>query len=596
MVETADAAVGVEQERLQARQAAWAITVSLAVSAWMAAVSISGAPAWLVAGWLAASVLGIVATAPALPALKTLQAAQLAPATRIQHLGAAVNGLLSGAAATLFLPLLSWPARAALSLAACAGLAGAIVEPARQGSAFRLQLACCAGQFALAWWQLAEPGARTVAWAFVGFSLLAAIVSSLHARQNREVLAASVANRRLAASLAAARDAALAADRAKSHFIAAASHDLRQPAAALALNASLLARSVHDPALTPALDGLQRSVGALNELLEQLLDLSRLDAGRVEIASRPVWVDQMLDDLAREFGPQADAQSLQLRVRHGRCMAELDAPLVMRALRNLIDNALSHTTRGGITISARVAGGLEISVSDTGCGIAPAHQRRIFDEHFQIGNPSRQRGHGLGLGLAIVRRIASLHDASVSVRSAPGRGSRFTLRFRSAAVNTAEPHDLPRSSTTAPRPAPQASTLANDEALHTRLDRHRADLQARRLLLVEDDELLAEALSAWLIRSGFEVERVTNADEAAEALSRPHALSVVISDFRLPGPSDGLAVLAQARARHPRALSILLTAEIDPALGAQCERLGVTRMRKPVDPEWLKAWLARRLG
>src|SRR5690606_4093201 len=191
----------------------------------------------------ATSVLGIAAAALAVPALRRLHPHQFGAAARLQHLGAAINGLLSGGAATLFLPLLSWPSRTALSLAACAGLAGAMLEPARQGSAFRLQLVCCAGQFTLAWWQLDEPGARTVAWAFVGFSVLAALVSSLYARQNVRVLATSLENRRLAESLAVARDEALAADRAKSHFIAAASHDLRQPAAALALNASLLRHS-----------------------------------------------------------------------------------------------------------------------------------------------------------------------------------------------------------------------------------------------------------------------------------------------------------------------------------------------------------------
>ena len=590
MVDAVDAEVGIERERLQARQAGWAIAGALGVACWMAAVAVSAAPPGLVAAWFAASAFGIAAAALAVPALRRLHPGQLGAAGRLQHLGAAVNGLLSGAAATLFLPLLSWPSRTALSLAACAGLAGAIVEPARQGSAFRLQLACCAGQFTLAWWQLDEPGARVVAWAFVGFSVLAALVSSIHARQNATVLATSLENHRLASTLAGARDEAVAANQAKSHFIAAASHDLRQPAAALALNASLLRHSVHDPSLTPALDGLQRSVAALNELLEQLLDLSRLDAGKVAVEPRPTEVDEMLDELAAEFAPQARALALQFRVRHCGAMADLDRVLVMRALRNLLDNALTHTARGGITLSARLAGGLEISVTDSGSGIAPEHQRRIFDEHFQVGNASRQRGQGLGMGLSIVRRIASLHDARITLHSTPGRGSRFTLLFCSASVRPAD-GDRPPSTHAAALPAEAAG-----DARRTPQPGNRPAPGQRRLLLVEDDELLADALAIWLAGIGFDVTRHADGRAALDELDAVERLSVVISDFRLPGRTDGLAVLAHARARHPEAERVLLTAEIDPRLMGRCAAIGATLMHKPVDPEGLRAWLSQRVG
>jgi signal transduction histidine kinase len=588
MVEAVDAAVGVERERLQARQAGWAIAGALGVASWMAAVAASAAPPELVVAWLATSVLGIAAAALAVPALRRLHPHQFGAASRLQHLGAAINGLLSGGAATLFLPLLSWPSRTALSLAACAGLAGAMLEPARQGSAFRLQLVCCAGQFTLAWWQLDEPGARTVAWAFVGFSVLAALVSSAYARQNVRVLTTSLENRRLAESLAVARDEALAADRAKSHFIAAASHDLRQPAAALALNASLLRHSVHDPSLTPALDGLQRSVSALNELLEQLLDLSRLDAGKLVVEPRSIDVDAMLDELAAEFVPQAKARSLKFRVGHCGAVADLDRVLVMRALRNLLDNALTHTTRGGITLSARLAGGLEISVTDSGCGIAPEHQRQIFDEHFQVGNTSRQRGQGLGLGLAIVRRIASLHDARITLNSAPGRGSRFSLWFPKASM----PHSDSRARP--PASSPLGGVAASFPPRAKAAGRPAAD--GLRLLLVEDDELLADALSVWLAGTGFHVTRAVDGCMALAGLEADEKIAVVVSDFRLPGRTNGLEVLAHARDRQPAALRVLLTAEVDPHLQERCNAVGATLMHKPVDPERLRAWLLQRVG
>ena len=598
MVDADGAAVGAERERLHARQGAFASVSALAVAAWMAAIAAGSVPDTLLAAWLLASALAVAASATALPALRRLKDDQFPAAARLQQAGAALAGLVSGAAATLFLPALSWPARAALSVAACAGLAGAIVEPGRQGPAFRLQLACCAGQFALAWWRLREPGAAQVAWALAGFAVLAAATSTAIDRLNRQSLARAIENRRLAESLAQARDEAVAADRAKSHFIAAASHDLRQPAAALALTASLLRRQVGDPALAPAMQGLERSVATLNDLLGQLLDLSRLDAGRIAPEIRPVAIDDLIRELLREIAPQAGARGLRLRAIGSGCELDCDPVLVARMLRNLLDNALRHTERGGITVTARAVAAragaaragatFEIAVADSGCGIAPEHQRRVFDEHYQIGNAARQRGNGLGLGLALVRRIAALHDASVSLRSTPGRGSRFTLRFRGAASR-------PLAAGLAP---PGEALLAGGNALETLPEPEPVPAPARRprLLLVEDDELLADAFGQWLSAAGFEVSRAADGASAQAILAAGRPLAAVLSDFRLPGEPDGIALLEQVRERHPAALRILVSGDIDPALPSRAAEAGLPLLAKPVDLKRLRGLLASRLG
>jgi signal transduction histidine kinase len=598
MVDADGAAVGAERERLHARQGAFASVSALAVAAWMAAIAAGSVPDTLLAAWLLASALAVAASASALPALRRLKDDQFPAAARLQRAGAALAGLVSGAAATLFLPALSWPARAALSVAACAGLAGAIVEPGRQGPAFRLQLACCAGQFALAWWRLGEPGAAQVAWALAGFAVLAAATSTAIDRLNRQSLARAIENRRLAESLAQARDEAVAADRAKSHFIAAASHDLRQPAAALALTASLLRRQVGDPALAPAMQGLERSVATLNDLLGQLLDLSRLDAGRIAPEIRPVAIDDLIRELLREIAPQAGARGLRLRAIGSGCELDCDPVLVARMLRNLLDNALRHTERGGITVTARAvaarAGAVragatfEIAVADSGCGIAPEHQRRVFDEHYQIGNAARQRGNGLGLGLALVRRIAALHDASVSLRSTPGRGSRFTLRFRGAASR-------PLAAGLAP---PGEALPAGGNTQDTKPEPEPAPAPARRprLLLVEDDELLADAFGQWLSAAGFEVSRAADGASAQAILAAGRPLAAVLSDFRLPGEPDGIALLEQVRERHPAALRILVSGDIDPALPSRAAEAGLPLLAKPVDLKRLRGLLASRLG
>lgn len=598
MVDADGAAVGAERERLHARQGAFASVSALAVAAWMAAIAAGSVPDTLLAAWLLASALAVAASASALPALRRLKDDQFPAAARLQQAGAALAGLVSGAAATLFLPALSWPARAALSVAACAGLAGAIVEPGRQGPAFRLQLACCAGQFALAWWRLGEPGAAQVAWALAGFAVLAAATSTAIDRLNRQSLARAIENRRLAESLAQARDEAVAADRAKSHFIAAASHDLRQPAAALALTASLLRRQVGDPALAPAMQGLERSVATLNDLLGQLLDLSRLDAGRIAPEIRPVAIDDLIRELLREIAPQAGARGLRLRAIGSGCELDCDPVLVARMLRNLLDNALRHTERGGITVTARAvaarAGAVragatfEIAVADSGCGIAPEHQRRVFDEHYQIGNAARQRGNGLGLGLALVRRIAALHDASVSLRSTPGRGSRFTLRFHGAASR-------PLAAGLAP---PGEALPAGGNTRDTKPEPEPAPAPARRprLLLVEDDELLADAFGQWLSAAGFEVSRAADGASAQAILAAGRPLAAVLSDFRLPGEPDGIALLEQVRERHPAALRILVSGDIDPALPSRAAEAGLPLLAKPVDLKRLRGLLASRLG
>lgn len=608
MVDADGAAVGAERERLHARQGAFASVSALAVAAWMAAIAAGSVPDTLLAAWLLASALAVAASASALPALRRLKDDQFPAAARLQQAGAALAGLVSGAAATLFLPALSWPARAALSVAACAGLAGAIVEPGRQGPAFRLQLACCAGQFALAWWRLGEPGAAQVAWALAGFAVLAAATSTAIDRLNRQSLARALENRRLAESLAQARDEAVAADRAKSHFIAAASHDLRQPAAALALTASLLRRQVGDPALAPAMQGLERSVATLNDLLGQLLDLSRLDAGRIAPEIRPVAIDDLIRELLREIAPQAGARGLRLRAIGSGCELDCDPVLVARMLRNLLDNALRHTERGGITVTARAVAAragaaragatFEIAVADSGCGIAPEHQRRVFDEHYQIGNAARQRGNGLGLGLALVRRIAALHDASVSLRSTPGRGSRFTLRFRGAASRPLAAGLAPPDETPPADEALPAGCNALETEPETMPEPEPAPASARRprLLLVEDDELLADAFGQWLSAAGFEVSRAADGASAQAILAAGRPLAAVLSDFRLPGEPDGIALLEQVRERHPAALRILVSGDIDPALPSRAAEAGLPLLAKPVDLKRLRGLLASRLG
>jgi CheY-like chemotaxis protein len=253
-------------------------------------------------------------------------------------------------------------------------------------------------------------------------------------------------------------------------------------------------------------------------------------------------------------------------------------------LRNLIDNALRHTMRGGITLGAATCLDPEndsrtllcLSVADTGGGIAAEHHRRIFDEHYQIGNESRQRTSGLGLGLAIVRRIAALHDVAVCIESVPGEGSRFTLRFRSSAHR---PNREPA------RPAPAAITRVRPPRF-----------SGQRLLLIEDDETLGKAFLAWFEAAGFQASLAADAAQGRRMLESGERLHVVVSDFRLPGELDGLALLDLAGERHPAACRILISGDIDSSLAQRAARQGVPLLCKPVDPSLLQSVLAANLS
>ena len=593
MFETGDAAIIVERGLLQARQRRLAMASTLAVALCSAAIAAGKVPSAALGAWI---LLSIGALLLRLHASRLIGAASVphAPAVdRLQLAGAAASGLVAGAAGTLFLPLLDDPGRIALSVLGCAGLFAAVVDFGHQGRPFRLYAACCIGQFSLAWWRLGEPGSELVAAALLGFWALAGIAATAVDRLGRKILSTAIENRRLVESLAAEHARALAADRAKSHFIAAASHDLRQPAAALSLMTGLLRQQVKDPALTPTVRGLERSVQAMNELLGQLLDLSRLEAGRIALEISTVNVDELLDDVAREIAPAAAARGLAVCVEH--CGQELDCDrlLTIRMLRNLADNALRHTGSGSVTLGARVGDRLTLSVTDTGAGIAPEHQARIFDEHYQVGNDSRQRSHGLGLGLAIVRRIAALHDVAIGLASEPGEGSVFTLEFRSASCR-------PLKDDRSAQPGPAARV--GHDALHVRwgapapASADAADpgrcKPGRQLLLIEDDELLATAFLAWFREAGFRARRVSDGAQAIRAMDAATALDVVVSDFRLPGGLDGLALLGFAGDRHPRARRVLVTGDTDPTLDERAAGSGVTLLRKPVDPAVLRRLLA----
>jgi signal transduction histidine kinase/CheY-like chemotaxis protein len=391
-----------------------------------------------------------------------------------------------------------------------------------------------------------------------------------HARTLQRMIALRHENSALVEELQSQALALREANAAKSRFFAAASHDLRQPLQAMNLYMSVLQGGQNGGSDAPTLARLDECLSALDRLLGVVLDLSRLDSGQITPQPRPFAVQPLLDRLAGMYEAAARHKGLQLRVHPTTAWAVSDPALLERVLANLLTNAIRYTERGGVLLGVRRSGqGLRLFVADTGIGIAPEVHESIFEEFVQLNNPARDPDKGHGLGLPTVRRIADLLGHPMELRSQPGRGSVFALRL---------PPAPPGSESAAPEPPAPAV----------------APLQGR-VLVVEDNALVRDALVQLLTGWGLAVQAASDGGEACAALAQASdAFDVVLSDWRLPGPRDGLAVLREARARqHRLKLAAILTGEDVQLLRSAGKEFPV--LRKPLRPLRLRTLLAQYL-
>ena len=373
------------------------------------------------------------------------------------------------------------------------------------------------------------------------------------------------------AELAEQKAAAERANAAKSRFLATASHDLRQPMHALGLYVEALKPQLQgrDAALT--LGKIEATVGAMEELFNAILDVSKLDAGVIVPAIQPVAVDRLFERLRGDFLAEAQNRGLDLRVRPLSVHVPADPVLLDRILRNLLSNALRYTRTGGVLLAARRhGGGVRLQVWDTGVGIAPEHLRRIFQEFYQVDNPQRDRGQGLGLGLAIVERLVRLMGFEIGVRSRPGRGTLFNL-------------DIPRLAQAAGTVLPDAPPQADPTRLHGLV------------AVVDDDALILDALPGLLAGWGLEVVAAPDADRLFERLPRPPDL--LLTDYRLAGGETGIAVAERVAARYAckPAVAIVTGDTAKASLEAIAAR-GYPVLHKPVKPARLRALVQRLLA
>ena len=374
------------------------------------------------------------------------------------------------------------------------------------------------------------------------------------------------------ALLVSKREAELA-NIAKSRFLAAASHDLRQPLQALTLLQALLASAVDGEKAPILVQRLGQTLDSMTGMLNVLLDINQIEAGVVQPNPVDFPINKMFGRLREEFLYQAQALKLDLRVRP--CLANIhsDPGLLEQMIRNLLANAMKYTKTGRILLGCRsIDGQISIEIWDSGIGIAETELHAIFDEFHQINNAARERSKGLGLGLSIVQRLGVLLHHDIGVRSQLGKGSVFSIR-------------VPRAATTG-NPANLDDVLVSIPAQHGKI------------IVIEDDPEVRDLLELLLTSEGHLV-RKAEAGEAAIALVAKGAIrpDIVLADFNLPGTLDGLGVIAGIRSVLNQPVpGIILTGDISQVTQVRIAASDCDQLSKPVKSHELLATVRRLLG
>ena len=381
---------------------------------------------------------------------------------------------------------------------------------------------------------------------------------------------ADITERILAANaLEAAKLEAERANLAKSRFLAAASHDLRQPLQSLTLLQQLLVRVVQGEKPQKLLARVEQTVGAMSGMLNALLDINQIEAGVVEAKPVTFPIADMLDQLRDEFTYLAQTRNLSLHILPSVALVHSDPVLLAQMVRNLLGNAIKYTKRGKILLGCRRRGDtLRIEVWDTGIGIAADELHAIFDEFHQVDNAARERSLGLGLGLSIVQRLGHLLGHDIDVRSVPDKGSIFSITIASPIVAIAAP--IP-------------------DGLDP--DRHNPQRHRCKIVIVEDDPDVLGLLEQLLKGDGHIVRTASDAAAALKLIAggaiRPE---ILLTDYNLPGGTNGLDLLTQLRARLPGGLpAIVLTGDISSETLARIAGQDCIQLSKPVKPPLLLA-------
>jgi two-component system, chemotaxis family, CheB/CheR fusion protein len=363
------------------------------------------------------------------------------------------------------------------------------------------------------------------------------------------------------AALEAAKKQAERANLGKSRFLAAASHDLRQPLQTIFLMQGILATTVTDPAALKLVTRLGESLEVMSSLLNKLLDINQLEAGIVNPEPSDFSVDALLERLQRDFTYQAEGKGLSCRVVSSHHEIHSDPILLEQMIRNLLSNALKYTDHGKILLGCRRHGDqVRIEVWDTGHGIPEGQLKAIFEEFHQLDNPARERARGLGLGLSIVQRLGDLLGHKVDVRSIPGKGSVFAVEVPCAGATSKE------------RPQPH-------------MEQQVAQLnESRSILIIEDDPAIREMLQLLFDNEGYRTALAADGKSALDLVARGIVQpDIVVADYNLPNKLTGLDVAAHLRESFDNALPVLIvTGDISTDTLKAIAAAGCVQLNKPI--------------
>ena len=406
----------------------------------------------------------------------------------------------------------------------------------------------------------------------VGMGLLMFSQLAFARNTNRTIIASiklGLQNLKLVTSLKEKTAIAERANRAKTMFLAAAGHDLRQPAYAQTLFIDALDATELNPIQRDMLGHLRASSRASTEMLQTLLDFSRADAGAMKPQPKPMSLGDLLGKMGEEFGPQAYAKGLQYRGRASALCVRGDAQLIALVLRNLISNALRYTVQGGVLVGVRQRGrSVAIQVWDTGIGIAPDKHVLVFEEFLQLGNAERDHRKGLGIGLAIAERLARSMQATIRLASKPGSGSVFSLELAADCLVDAPLGGYPA-------------------LLDTSQVQRPSRLPRSTILVVDDDETVRAGLAALLTCWGCQVLEAEGLADAL-ALTESRCPDIVMTDYRLRDGVTGADVLHAMRQRFGPIPSIIVTGDTQPQRLQDAANQQATLLHKPVDTHLLR--------
>ena len=502
--------------------------------------------------------------------------------------GTLTSGALWGATAWLFYPGGGHVQQIALIITVYTFCIAVVPVLATQPRVFLMFSALCFVPMAA---RVATDGSAD-SYRLAGILLLIFSLSTLRARSYRQALQrvlelklqadhllAQLRIEKLAAD--AARQEAEVANRAKTQFFTAASHDLRQPLHAMGLFAEALRQKNHDVEVAHLVNSINESVDALEGLFSELLDITRIDSGGIEVHPQHFPLADLYRKLRLHFEPAAFEKGLALRFRGGRHMVHADPLLVERILRNLVSNAIRYTSDGTVLVGCRRRGDLLLlQVWDTGPGISEDQQAHVFEEFYQVPHGPRTEPHqrkGLGLGLAIVKRLADLMGARVGLRSQPGRGTVFSL-------------ELPLG-----RSVPQAQPMPSGKGLLS------LTLEGRTIVVVEDEPAVLSGLEALLHGWGASILAFESVAACKAWVQTAHGSTprpdLMIVDYRLENGLTGADALALVRERFDEDLpAIVITGSTMSELEFEAQQKNFHLLIKPVVPNKLRAMIAFKLG